>query len=235
MEISLAGVINEDKLPRLLDVLTALGGHEPRPIVVHEMILRYQPTLESVGAPKSLKSEVRLRRYSDGANASESSRRVKSRWVASQYGRPPWGDLAMAKMPATVRTVVDSCCSGPDVLGFWKGLGFVLRRENIKRGFTCDVFGSGVAQKKKENKDQRTIHFLVSQLSVNDDIGSGRGEQTLRGLPLVLVEAWVRIDLDERYEDAIQTLVDVSHVVAQHCPGVGLSPLPSGSRANRQA
>lgn len=230
MEVGLAGTIDEDKLPRVLDILNALAGHEPNPIVVNEMVLRYQPK-EGWAAPISLKSEIRLRRYCDGDSVSiPSTKQNTARWVAYQYGRPPWGDLAMAKLPATVRTVTESCCSGPDVLGFWKGLGYVVRREMSKSGYTCDVvLGPGPAPKKRGNADHKIVHFLVSQLSVKD------GEQHFQQFPMLLVEAWVRIDVDERYEDAIQSLVDVCQVLSQHCPGVCLSPLPIGKHATRQA
>jgi hypothetical protein len=235
MEVSLAGTIDEDKLRRVLDILNALAGHEPSPIVINEMVLRYQPK-QGCAAPISLKSEIRLRRYSDDDGASiPSTKLIKSRWVAYQYGRPPWGDLAMAKLPATVRTVTESCCSGPDVLGFWKGLGYVVRREMTKAGYTCDVvLGPGTAQKRRANADQKIVHFLVSRLSENDGSLSN-GEQHFRQFPMLLVEAWVRIDVDERYEDAIQSLVDVCHVLSQYCPGVCLSPLPIGKHTTRQA
>lgn len=46
-----------------------------------------------------------------------------------------------ADLPATVRAVTESGCSGADVIGFWTALGFLRRYSMVKQGFsvTCHL------------------------------------------------------------------------------------------------
>lgn len=66
----------------------------------------------------------------------------RRRWWACQYGLPLRGKSNIS-LPATVRSVVRGECSGEDVPGFWRALGFSLRYEMLKRGHSYEVHHGG--------------------------------------------------------------------------------------------
>lgn len=77
MEVEIATVATADhqRLPDLLELLTALSGHEPEPIDIHEMVLR----LEGAG-----RQDAHLRHYiipPTAAAANDASRASCDRYV----------------------------------------------------------------------------------------------------------------------------------------------------------
>jgi Med18 protein len=57
----------------------------------------------------------------------------RCRWIVRHEGRPLRGKAA-ADLPASVRAVTDSKCSGEDVLAFWQAMGFQLDHEMLQEG-----------------------------------------------------------------------------------------------------
>ncbi len=45
-----------------------------------------------------------------------------------------------ADLPATVRVVAESSCSGADIIGFWAALGFQRRYSMVKEGFCVSCY-----------------------------------------------------------------------------------------------
>jgi hypothetical protein len=64
------------------------------------------------------------------------------RWSAAEY-RVPLQGRAAVDLPASVRSVVRTQCSGPDVLAFWRALGFALQHQMIKQGVEFEVEHAG--------------------------------------------------------------------------------------------
>lgn len=60
----------------------------------------------------------------------------------TQY-RTPLDARTAAELPATVRSVARSQCLGPDVLKFWKALGFSVRYQMVKHGLQYEVEHAG--------------------------------------------------------------------------------------------
>jgi hypothetical protein len=141
-------------------------------------------------------------------------------WSVGQYNEPPWGDAALRRLGATVRTMLTAVCIGPDVLAFWKALGFVHKRQSLKKGRTVDVYMVG-----------HCVQVLVSRLLVSESGEAGPCDKDLVPGPCdkdlvpgyMLVEAWTAVD-DTGHQDAIVALEALAALVA---PLVRLAPLPS--------
>lgn len=203
MEARAAGTADLQRLPALLELLAALAGHDPAPIDVHEMVLRREG---------SGRQEVNLRRLITSGVAYAGDPARPDVWVACQYSLSTVkGDLAMAKLPATVRNVTQARCAGPDVPAFWRGLGFEPRYQHYKRGHTFDV-----------RRGSHAVQVLVSRLHAVAAAGAGPGDEVVPGQ--VLVEAWTAVADPGAYEEAIAAVVEVGKLLAQE--GVALGPLP---------
>ncbi len=238
------GSIEEPRLQNFLELLTALAGHEPAPINIHEMTMRCEGTS---------RQEIQLRHLiiptdaSDGngngtSSTISSSSSQADRWAVYQYNVPPWCDLkTKAKLAATVLTVTQAYCSGPDVPNFYKGLGFVQQYQHFKKGFAFDV-----------QRGTWAVHILVSRLhrviennAANGATNGGRAATAAGGSSLhrtaenggrevtageevapghVLVEVWTEVDAGKTHTDAIAALVEVGKQLAVE--GVVLQPLP---------
>ena len=144
MEVWTAGTIEVDRAGRLMELLTALAGYRPRRIDVYEITLREE-------APGS-RQELQLVQYSVPSNSSKAFDRGGA-WYACSFGRPPWGEIPLSKLEATVRTVQRSRCDGPDVPGFWTSLGYVPEYRCWKEGRTCDI-----------ESGPWIVHILLSKL-----------------------------------------------------------------------
>ena len=145
--------------------------------------------------------------------------------MACQYGRPAWGDLALAQLPATVRTVMQAGCAGPDVPAFWAGLGFVPQYELMKQGHVAEV-----------RRGEWTVHVLVSRLlrvarSGTAAAAAAAGAELVPGQ--VLVEAWADVGPGSN-TDAMAAMGEVGKLLGRE--GVALQQLPmapKGWRAGR--
>lgn len=218
------GSVEEPRLQNLLELLTALSGHEPAPINIHEMTLRCEDG--------KIGQEIQLRHLiipgtSNGTITTTTP--GADRWAVYQYNRPPWGDLNMAKLAATVRTVTQAYCSGPNVPNFYKGLGFLQRYQHFKKGFAFDV-----------QRGTWAVHILVSKLHrVVQELGAQGGARSFRGEDErqsvveageevapghVLIEVWTEVDAGKTHTEAIAVIVEVGKQLAGE--GVVLQPLP---------
>jgi len=240
MEVRAVGSIEEPRLQNLLALLTALAGHEPAPIHIHEMTMRCESG--------NIRQEIQLRHLIIPATNSNGTITTTSpsadRWAVYQYSRPPWGDLNMAKLAATVRTVTQAYCSGPNVPNFYKGLGFMQQYQHFKKGFAFDV-----------QRGTWTVHILVSRLhrvvqdTTDNTKGNGgalaggdrsfrREEESEKGrAPVVvageevapghvLIEVWTEVEAGKTHTEAIAAIVEVGKQLAVE--GVVLQPLPDG-------
>jgi hypothetical protein len=237
MEVRAVGSVEEPRLENLLQLLTALAGHEPAPINIHEMTMRCEGV-------KS-RQEVHLRHLMTPATSTTlttSASTCADRWAVYQYNRPPWSDLEMAKLAATVRTVTQAYCSGPNVPNFYKGLGFVEQYQHFKKGFAFDI-----------QRGTWAIHILVSRLhrvvvrqdnngfsnSINGGGAEGgvsstksfsktkaaeavAGEEVAPGH--VLIDVWTEVESGKTHTEAIAAIVEVGKQLAVQ--GVVLQPLP---------
>lgn len=247
MEVRVVGSVEEPRLQKVLQLLTALAGHEPAPIHIHDMTMRCE------GASRN--QEIQLRHsIIPASNASDESTTTSKtpgaeRWAVYQYSRPPWGDLKMAKLPATVRTVTQASCSGPNVPNFYKGLGFLQQYQHFKKGFAFDI-----------QRGTWKVHILVSRLHrvVEDTIMSngdahggggnsnnfreeGAHEQGTAEVAVVageevapghmLLEVWTEVPAEKTHTEAISALLEVGKQLAGE--GVVLQPLPAVDLRNR--
>ena len=228
MEVRAVGSVEEPRLLNLLQLLTAIAGHEPAPINIHEMTMRCET------APRQ---EIHLRHLLIPATPTTPT--AAEKWAVYQYSRPPWGDLNMAKLPATVRTVTKAYCAGPDVPNFYMGLGFNLQYQHFKKGFAFDV-----------QRGTWAVHILVSRLHrvidnnqnnrTNGVPGGGHvgsstrkedaaqqgvavaGDEVVPGH--VLIEVWTEVDPGKTHTDAIAAILEVGKQLTG--VGVVLQPLP---------
>lgn len=232
------GSVEEPRLQNLLELLTALAGHEPAPINIHEITMRCEGG--------KIRQEIQLRHLIIPASSDCTTTTFGAdRWAVYQYNRPPWGDLNMAKLAATVRTVTQAYCSGPNVPNFYKGLGFVQQYQHFKKGFAYDV-----------QRGTWVVHILVSRLhrvvqetTANTKSNGGAlagggsslsrrkeerrpgvaGEEVAPGH--VLIEVWTEVDDGKTHTEAIAAIVEVGKQLAVE--GVELQPLPDGKNRPR--
>jgi hypothetical protein len=176
MEVRAAGAADAARGGALLDLLAALSGQEPAPIEVLEMFL-LAPAPAGSRAPRRELHLRRLRAPADPAAAAADGAPPPEAWTAAQYAEPPWGDTALAALPATVRTAARARCAGPDVPSFWRALGFEPAYALLKTGHTADVDMDGAA-----------LRVLVSRVRRAGAADGAPGEELAPGE--LLVEAW---------------------------------------------
>jgi len=199
MEVIAAGTVDDACRDGLLGLLSALSGVTPEPVQVRQIVMN----IEGSGRQDLHLHQVTVPGTRDHPAASS--------WSARQYGQPPWGDLALANLPATVRTVTHAACSGPDVPSFWKTLGFTTIYELAKQGYTFDV-----------RRGAWTVHVLVCRLLRS---GSEGGEDLFPGK--LLVEAWTEVGKGT-HTDAIAAIGEVGKLLERE--GVTLQRLPVAPR-----
>lgn len=125
----------------------------------------------------------------------------------------------MSKLPATVRTITQAECSGADVTGFWKSLGFLQQYQHYKRGHTVDVVHGAW-----------TVHILVSTLHrVASSASAGQNKGGVLAAEEVvpshsLIEAWTEVG-SRTHTEAIAALLEVCKLLEQ--AKVELRPLPT--------
>lgn len=129
------------------------------------------------------------------------------RWYACQYGRPPWGDIAMSKFPASVRTVTnvevdnDNHDSKNSVVLSWLAKGFTIDYQSWKQGYSVDI-----------HRNNWTVQIFVSRMyKVASLEGSVQaGDQVAPGH--VLIEAWTEVTDAQAtsglYKEAIAAVSD---------------------------
>lgn len=246
MEVWIAGTVENGKIHGLMNLLTGLAGYAPVPITSYEINFRDKG---AVGTQRDLRL-VRLSLPSScsgtsneekGDNAHLSQQHVTGKngtddsmaWFAYSYGRPPWGEIPLSKLDATVRIVHRSPCHGPDVPGFWTSLGYLKAYSLWKESVTCDI-----------ESGPWTVHILVSRLfkvaetenalqqadsmeieQPMKHAGFGRGEEVSPGF--FLVEAWTEVGAGSHL-DAIAALVGVGNILKRE--GAELRPLVQKSQ-----
>lgn len=178
MEVRAIGTTDQKNVDDLLLFIGALAGYTPKPLDIHTIVMK----IEGSG-----RKQLQLINY-----IIPNSKKTNS-WVAIQYASPLLGDLKLATLPATVSTITQSKCHGPDVPGFWSSLGFIQEYQHYKKGWTCDI-----------QRDDFLIHVHIYRLHkiANPDQNASLypiknataelGEQLAPSQ--VVVEAWTIID-----------------------------------------
>ncbi len=230
------GTVEEPRLQNLLALLTAVAGHEPAPIHIHEMTMRCEGASRQEIQLRHLIIPDTMNEISHGnSNTITTSETTAGadRWAVYQYNTPPWCDLkTKAMLAATVLTVTQAYCSGPDVPNFYKGLGFIQQYQHYKKGYAFDL-----------QRGTWTVYILVSKLhrvviQNNNNSTSSReeeegvamaGEEVVPGH--VLVEVWTEVESGKTHTDAIAAIVEVGKQLAVE--GVVLQPLPEKSTPPR--
>ncbi|KAI3433529.1 hypothetical protein D9Q98_003339 [Chlorella vulgaris] len=134
LECRAVGTLEEAQLGELTELLIGLSGTQPEALNQHEVVLKApaDAAASTTGGPRAWKPDLRLQ-HDLSPSSSGRGDAASEAWTVLQFSLHLRGKQHAA-LPATVRHVTRTQCTGEDVPAFWQALGFAPHFQLVRRG-----------------------------------------------------------------------------------------------------